>query len=89
MCNMCISTCNSGIQFCPQLIMSSKIIYAVRNYIHNIILSKKNLLTFIGTQGYSGKAFATAFAPASLVHCDKPTKNSFPEKKNHRYLVAL
>lgn len=48
------------------------------------------MLTFIGTQGYSGKAFATAFAPASLVHCDNPTKNSFPEKsQNYRFSVTL
>lgn len=35
--------------------------------------------TLIGTHGYSGKAAATALAPASFVHCDNPTKNSFPK----------
>lgn len=37
--------------------------------------------TFIGTQGYSGNAAATARAPASFVKCDKPTKNSRPITK--------
>lgn len=32
----------------------------------------------MGTQGYSGKAAATALAPASFVNFDRPTKNSRP-----------
>lgn len=32
--------------------------------------------TFIGVQGYSGKADATARAPASFVQSEIPTKNS-------------
>lgn len=45
-------------------------------------------LTFIGTQGYSGNAAATARAPASFVKCDKPTKNSRPITKRSIYFVS-
>lgn len=34
--------------------------------------------TLTGVQGYSGNAAATALAPASFVHSDRPTKNSLP-----------
>lgn len=40
----------------------------------------------MGVQGYSGKAAATARAPASLVHWDKPTKNSLPGKHEISYI---
>ena len=35
-------------------------------------------LTLIGTHGNSGKALATALAPASFVKSEMPTKNSLP-----------
>lgn len=45
--------------------------------------------TLIGTQGYSGNAAATALAPASLVHCDKPTKNSLPASKTKKSIEFI
>lgn len=48
---------------------------------YRIYFSLNSKFTLIGTHGYSGNAAATALAPASFVHCDRPTKNSFPNSK--------
>lgn len=43
----------------------------------------------MGVQGYSGKAAATARAPASFVHWDIPTKNSLPENSCYRLAFCI